>query len=844
MTKNTSAISHCDFEDHRRPLEQLRFRRREKTSGTTAILRAREDLWNISLETPTKLKAGTSRLQTLLGSVCTSPSKLQLQDSNRNHGSYIIRELASPISKAYHFHYSRSSSVLVIVFLAFNPPATSLSFNFPSFNYSVWGTNGTIVPQKDAQLSDPIIDLTRNRQEQSSNDSQGRVLYNAPVQLWDKKTGKLTNFTTHFSFTFRNSLGYENYCYSYYYCVGDGLTFFLAPYDSEIHDYIEGGGLGLFNSTPESSNSTINNSIVAVEFDTFKNDWDPDENHIGIDINSIISVNYSSCNGNLWTWMRNHSRPWEALVSYDSSSQNLSVVLTCADKTLSCEICSLNYNVNLRDHLPEKVTVGFSASTGFAYELHQLNSWDFSSSLEIDINSNNNTGATNFNSSLGIDNSNNTVTSSKNKLGMVVGLAVGGAAMITVLGLFSFFRWRKNREHKPDDDDDDDVALDVPTGPREFSYPELARATSNFDEKQKLGEGGFGGVYRGFLSDLNMELAVKRISKGSKQGIKEYGSEVKIISRLRHRNLVHLLGWCHQRQELLLVYEFMPNGSLDFHLFRNRGSLAWELRYKIALDLASALQYLHEGWDQCVIHRDIKSSNVILDSNFNAKLGDFGLARLVDNENGTQTTNVASTTMGGWLVEHGKGTQTTNVAGTMGYMAPEYVVSGKASKESDVYSFGIVLLEIACGRKAIGMTADPNEVSLVKWVWELYGNGKHLEAADPSLCKDSEKQQLECMIVVGLWCAQQDYNLRPSIGQAIHILKFDAQLPILPYYKVSVSSPLYRNTFSITSSQGSTECDTSHTQCTSKSCTTNSTKLNMSSFASTSASSSLLNNTW
>ncbi|XP_042488026.1 serine/threonine-protein kinase PBL27-like [Macadamia integrifolia] len=208
---------------------------------------------------------------------------------------------------------------------------------------------------------------------------------------------------------------------------------------------------------------------------------------------------------------------------------------------------------------------------------------------------------------------------------------------------------------------------------------------------------------------------------------------------------------------------------------------------------------------------DIKSSNVILDSNFNAKLGDFGLARLVDNERGSQTTNVAGA-MGGRLVEGEKGTQTTNVAGTKGYMAHEYVITGKASKESDVYSFGIVLLEISCGRKAVERTVNPSEKSLVQWVWELYGRGKQLEAADPSDAMDLDKQQIGCMIVVGLWCSQQDSDLRPSIGQAINVLKFDAPLPILPYRRVLVSSPFNMNKFSITSTHGSSECNTSNKQ--------------------------------
>ncbi|KAI5333146.1 hypothetical protein L3X38_023276 [Prunus dulcis] len=204
----------------------------------------------------------------------------------------------------------------------------------------------------------------------------------------------------------------------------------------------------------------------------------------------------------------------------------------------------------------------------------------------------------------------------------------------------------------------------------------LAQATSNFKEGEKLGEGGFGGVYIGFIPDLQSYVAVKKILRSSKQRSKEYALEVKIISQLRHRNLVQLIGWCYERK-FLLVYVFMPNGSLDSHLFKEQSLLTWETRYKIAQGLASGLLYLHKEGEQCVLHRDIKSSNVMSDSNFNPKLGDFGLARLVD---------------------HGKQSQTTILAGTMGCMAPDYVNTGKASK---VYSFGVVALEIACGREPI-----------------------------------------------------------------------------------------------------------------------------------------------
>ncbi|KAJ0935201.1 putative protein kinase RLK-Pelle-L-LEC family [Helianthus annuus] len=177
----------------------------------------------------------------------------------------------------------------------------------------------------------------------------------------------------------------------------------------------------------------------------------------------------------------------------------------------------------------------------------------------------------------------------------------------------------------------------------------------------------------------------------------------------------------------------MENGSLDSHLFKHTSLLTWTTRYKIVHDLASALLYLHEEWEQCVLHRDIKSSNVMLDSGFNAKLGDFGLAKLVDHE---------------------KGSQTTMLAGTLGYMAPECVITGKATKESDVFSFGVVALEIACGRKPIEYKAQEKQVRLIQWVWELYGSGTLLEAADPSLGSEYDEEEIQRLMIVGLWCCE------------------------------------------------------------------------------------------
>ncbi|XP_047051226.1 L-type lectin-domain containing receptor kinase IX.1-like [Lolium rigidum] len=297
------------------------------------------------------------------------------------------------------------------------------------------------------------------------------------------------------------------------------------------------------------------------------------------------------------------------------------------------------------------------------------------------------------------------------------------------------------------------------SGQQRFSYAELAEATNNFSDDRALGRGGFGSVYQGFLSDMNREVAVKRVSETSRQGWKEFVAEVSIISRLRHRNLVRLIGWYNGGDELLLVYDLMHNGSLDTHLYRPDSVLAWPVRYEIVLGVGSALLYLHQDTEQRVVHRDIKPSNIMLDATFTAKLGDFGLARLVND---------------------GRGSHTTGMAGTLGYIDPESVLAGKASVESDVYSFGVVLLEIACAKRPAVVQENGDVVHLVQWVWDLYGDGGILGAADERLRGGIDDQEMEYVLVVGLWCAHPDRGMRPSIRQAVNVLRFEAPLPSLP----------------------------------------------------------------
>ncbi|CAH1445051.1 unnamed protein product [Lactuca virosa] len=615
---------------------------------------------------------------------------------------------------------------LTYFLLFFIPHAATITFNFTNIGPEHLSKDINVIG--DGYISDDGIHITPDGNG-SRKYRQGRATYIQPLHLWEITSGELASFTTYFSFVI-DSDSDPNY--------GDGLTFFLAENNSAM---LAGSAMGL-----PITHSRSTYPFVAVEFDTFANpEWDPRNSsndligdHVGISINSLKSVVSQQ-------WLSNvvGGGVCQAWIIYDSLSKNLSVSFTGFqnNKILHQE---LHYIIDLKAVLPEWVIFGFSAATGNAFQKNTVKSWGFNSS-DLRIDANNKLPPTS-----GPDR-----VKGKNSTVLVVSLIVG----LSVLLAFCEWRKKKRREQEQGCYVGMNNEFERSTGAKKFAYLELARSTSDFAEDQKLGEGGFGGVYRGFLEKLGTHVAVKRVSKSSKQGIKEYVSEVKIISRLRHRNLVQLTGWCHEKAELLLVYEFMENGSLDLHLFKEKSLLTWETRYKIAHGLASALLYLHEEWEQCVLHRDIKSSNVMLDSNFNTKLGDFGLAKLVDHE---------------------KGSHTTMLAGTLGYMAPECVVTGKATKESDVFSFGVVALEIACGRKPIEYLAPEKQVRLIQWVWELYGTGRLLEAVDPRLGLDFEEKEIKRLMILGLWCVHPDSDFRPSMRQAIQVLNSEASLPILP----------------------------------------------------------------
>jgi serine/threonine protein kinase len=283
-----------------------------------------------------------------------------------------------------------------------------------------------------------------------------------------------------------------------------------------------------------------------------------------------------------------------------------------------------------------------------------------------------------------------------------------------------------------------------------FSYEELVNATNGFSDKNVLGEGGFGCVYKGNLPD-GTEIAVKQLKIGSGQGEREFKAEVEIISRIHHRHLVSLVGYCISDHRRLLVYEYVPNNTLYFHLHGiGRPVMDWALRVKVAVGAARGIAYLHEDCQPRIIHRDIKSSNILLDNNFEARVADFGLAKLALDAN----THV-----------------TTRVMGTFGYMAPEYASSGKLTDKSDVYSFGVVLLELITGRKPVDTSQPLGDESLVEWARPLLNHAMDTqnfdELVDPRLETNYVDSEMFRMIEASAACIRHSAAKRPRMGQVL-----------------------------------------------------------------------------
>lgn len=340
----------------------------------------------------------------------------------------------------------------------------------------------------------------------------------------------------------------------------------------------------------------------------------------------------------------------------------------------------------------------------------------------------------------------NTNSGKKKLVGIILGSTV--LAGVLMVGL-TFYIWRKKQRKQEIEED-----MELPS----FHLATIVKATDNFSSNNKLGQGGFGPVYKGTLID-GQEIAVKRLSKSSRQGLTEFKNEVILIAKLQHRNLVKLLGCCIQGDEVMLIYEFMPNKSLDYFIFdqtRNK-FLDWQRRNLIIGGIARGLLYLHQDSRLRIIHRDLKASNILLDKDMNPKISDFGMARLFGVDQIEADTN--------------------KVVGTYGYMSPEYAVDGRFSLKSDVFSFGVLVLEIISGKKNRGFSHPDHCHNLLGHAWKLWTEERALELLDNMSDRPYSVSEVLRCIHVGLLCVQQKPEDRPNMSSVVLMLGSDNSLP-------------------------------------------------------------------
>ncbi|XP_054781784.1 lectin-domain containing receptor kinase VI.4-like [Prosopis cineraria] len=572
----------------------------------------------------------------------------------------------------------------------------------------------------------------------TSNDISGRVFFSQPIQLLSNSTPhrKAASFSTTFVFSIVSPTTGPG---------GFGLAFTIAPKaqfpEAEAQHY-----LGLFN---RANDGITSNHIFAVEFDTVsgagKGEYDTEGSHVGVNLNGIVSlvdtpaayiIEQRLDAQKLENISLERVDGVQAWIDYDGDEQIVNVTIAPTSATKPSKPLISYHPINLAGNLTDIVYIGFSASTGRASKAssHYILGWSFAVNAPAPLL---------YTSRLPRPPPKVKDPSSFPWVNFAIGV-LSALTLILLVSLCSVTLYKRYTNFEALED----WELDCP---HRFRYRDLHTATKGFKESELIGVGGFGAVYKGVLPSTGAEVAVKRIVRSPIHGMREFAAEIESLGRLRHKNLVNLQGWCKQKHNLLLIYDYIPNGSLDSLLYNQSFVLNWDRRFNIIKGIANGLLYLHEEWEQVVVHRDIKTSNILIDGDLNARLGDFGLARLYD---------------------HGEASHTTSVVGTIGYIAPELTRTGKASTSSDVYAYGVLLLEVVSGRRPIGS----GQFILVDWVIENYRLGQILEVVDPKL-NSADAEEVELVLKLGLLCSQYNEDSRPTMRQLTRYLNFDDPLP-------------------------------------------------------------------
>ncbi|XP_031284661.1 L-type lectin-domain containing receptor kinase S.6 [Pistacia vera] len=621
--------------------------------------------------------------------------------------------------------------------------------SLPTNNITLYG---------DAYFRDNAISLTQELTcffSSSSSSGIGRALYLYPIRFLDPTTNTTASFSCKFSFSIIPS----PLC-----PFGDGFAFLVT---STADSYTRSKGyMGL--PGPQ-------DSFFAVEFDT---SFDPslgdiNGNHIGIDVKTAISfASVDASSGGIDLKSGNQITVW---IEYKDALKLIRVWAGYSQIRPPSPL--LVVQMDLSEQFKEYMHVGFSAANGQGSALHIIERWRFKTFVSyasvntVDMVEDGECfmcypGDSNYDSSnVNIHKSETNVRDMAFEFG---GLAAFGFSIIAIVGVISFFLIRKKKHDGRRNKETQACNAQPNKVPKQLSLAEIRSATMGFHQDRIVGEGASATVYKGSLSSGGA-VAVKRFERANlidctrNPFTTEFAT---MVGCLRHKNLVQLQGWCCEGAELVLVYEYLPNGSLDGILHTNSPSatlLPWEKRLNIILGVASALSYLHEECERQIIHRDVKSCNIMLDAEFNAKLGDFGLAEVYEHSCITR--------------------EATIPAGTMGYLAPEYVYSGVPSEKTDVYSYGVVVLEVATGRRPV----DNEGSLLVDWVWQQWEKGKLLEAADLRLRGKFNRSEMQGMLMVGLACVHPNHEKRPSVKEAARILRGEAPFPLLPAKKPAVN---------------------------------------------------------
>nr|AKV93675.1 clade VII lectin receptor kinase [Nicotiana benthamiana] len=593
-----------------------------------------------------------------------------------------------------------------------------------------------------ATIESGILTLTND-----STFSIGRALHPPKIVTKAPNSAQVLPFSTSFIFAmapFKDRL------------PGHGIVFLFVP-QTGIDGTTSSQNLGFLNFT---NNGNPDNHVFGVEFDVFKNQEfnDINDNHVGIDVNSLASVfaheagywpdKYSkfSDDGNLneesfETLKLNNGRNYQVWIDYADFQIN---VTTAPVGMKRPKQPLLDFPLNLSQVFKEEMYVGFTASTGDLAQGHKILAWSFSNSNFRISDALITQGLPSF------ELPKDPVHRSK---GFIAGMTVSLLFLVVVTVVVSLFLIKRNRRMKREREEMEDWELEY--WPHRISYQEIDAATKGFADENVIGIGGNGKVYKGVLTG-SLEVAVKRISHESSEGARQFLAEISSLGRLKHRNLVSLRGWCKKdRHSLILVYDYMENGSLDKRLFEcdETNMLSFEDRIRILKDVASGVLYLHEGWEAKVLHRDIKASNVLLDKDMNARLGDFGLARMHD---------------------HGQVANTTRVVGTVGYLAPEFVKTGRASTQTDVFGYGVLVLEVMCGRRPIEEDGKP---PLLDWLWELMRRGELINAFDRRLrtSQDFNEEEALRVLQLGMICASMDPKARPTMRQVVKFFERNSE---------------------------------------------------------------------